>query len=1199
MSIWPLRRRTRSSTTDAPALRSLSPAYDDDRHAYYVSVLVDQLTREGADAPRNIALTGHYGSGKSSVLTEVRDRLNARRMRGRRRTSAINISLSSLGGDEARVGRVLDDKTPPLTNLIQKEIVKQLLYRERPDRMRGSRYRRTDTFHAGRAAAWSAAVALSVATLWLLAGALDRVHAALPASWADISWAPWAAIGVLTTAGAVFCWCAARALHNRVWIEKLSAGPATVSLQNTKSSYFDEYLDEVVHFFQASGTSVVIFEDLDRFKDPHIFETLRELNTVLNNSQQIRHQPIRFVYAIKDSIFETLAADPHNAPTADEQRSATMNRTKFFDLVVPIVPFISHRTARGLVRVEFQDAEIRPSDQILEIIAPHLTDMRLVKNIRNEYEVFSRHILPPRGPDGLEADLLLGMLVYKNLHMGDHELIREGRSLLDELHRAFREMVTTITAQADDDARAARTALNALDDAPERSVQLGTRLLEVMDALAGPGLTPTEFEMGGSTFDRDQVTMSAFWRDWATSRASIDALNRSYGRVGARRIEDMETLLGFTLDRGAWDEERRAQLELAEASATRRRNEVSSAKLHELMADAAATVERAGEQVTLRSLAQSMLDPLTVDLIAGGFLLDENYTLYVATFEPGVSLRATAFILHSVQPDVADLRFKFDKPEEIAAVAEAEPRRFLHGQAAFNIEVFDYFLEQNAELLRPAAEAIAIGDPRGRALVDAYLLDGKHRAELIALLAPVWAEIFTYLAEQDGLPSEDAVRLMAVAAKHVQGGVVYTVNDSARSTLAELATRAAAFTEDGASAHPEALADLLKTAGIRVRRLDLLTDRVRDAVVARDLYEVTRANLRTVLGPTTPLMLETVKAASPGVYAHVLRHLDVYLSEVLSPQDPTISSAERWLTVIVDVASVAQEFLRPVVERTGSALTVTDLEDAPETSWQALARSRKFAPTAPNLAVYVDRHGVDDALRDYLGKTPQIDPAGITADAAHSVAVMLVNAAALKPKRLARLVASMQPSVLSVSELTAEAKPAVPDLLREGVLRDAPENYTFLAGEPWPLREALINASPGFGEHFLQLDLSKSDFRDLSVQGHVPSAVRSAILDNLASFDDLLEPLSSEALASWALKHEHKLDATALILLAANGASRPSVLSLLAPMLPELAGFEIEAVLTPLGPPYADLLGMSDEERVHHLPKAAPAQELLKRLREL
>ena len=66
--------------------------------------------------------------------------------------------------------------------------------------------------------------------------------------------------------------------------------PATVSLKAESGSYFDKYLDEIVYYFEVSRRDIVVFEDLDRFDNVQIFETLRALNTLLNGSAQIRKQ---------------------------------------------------------------------------------------------------------------------------------------------------------------------------------------------------------------------------------------------------------------------------------------------------------------------------------------------------------------------------------------------------------------------------------------------------------------------------------------------------------------------------------------------------------------------------------------------------------------------------------------------------------------------------------------------------------------------------------------------------------------------------------------------------------------------------------------------------------------------------------------------------------------------------------------------
>ncbi|MGW3606390.1 YobI family P-loop NTPase [Micromonospora sp. NPDC005161] len=445
--VSPARRST--SQLDVPVLRGLGPTYEENLHGRHAAVLLKVLTDGSVSAATNIALAGHYGSGKSSVIRGVQAGLDKQKI------NWVNLSLSSLGIDDTKRARIQQDGTlPPLTNLIQKEIVKQLLYRKAPADMPGSRYFRIDSFRPGPAAIWGAAVAVGFFVIAVLLGLVSRVEKMGPQDLVTShDWVPWIIVAGFGVFLGVIWFLGSRALQSRVRVESVSAGGAAVTLSAKENSYFDEYLDEIVYFFQKTKTQVAIFEDLDRFRDPHIFETLRELNTVLNNSEQIKSRPVRFVYAVRDSIFEQLNVDaaPDGDADADTDTAAlrasaletapSANRTKFFDLVVPMVPFITHRSARDLLAAEFAESDEQPSTALVNLVGAYLTDMRLIRNIRNEFEIYRASVLGEKGLKGLTADRLFAMMVYKNLHLEDFEAIRLGTSKIDEAHRAFRDMV--------------------------------------------------------------------------------------------------------------------------------------------------------------------------------------------------------------------------------------------------------------------------------------------------------------------------------------------------------------------------------------------------------------------------------------------------------------------------------------------------------------------------------------------------------------------------------------------------------------------------------------------------------------------------------------------------------------------------------------------------------------------------------------
>ncbi len=255
-----------------------------------------------------------------------------------------------------------DRQRNALTNYIQKEIVKQLLYRERPISVPGSRFRRISRLPMRRALVTSVLAGVLVTAVFWVTGWGAPLQLGADAEW-------WQRPTILTVIGllaATGTFAAQVLLSNRMRIDKLGTAATSVSLTGeADGSYFDEYMDEIVYFFEMTGRDVVIIEDLDRFEDPSICASLRELNTLLNSSGQLRKRPVHFIYAVRDSIFEdledarrdpngrvpdqTVDADPGVWQADSALSEPATQRTKFFELVIPIVPFITHRSSADLL----------------------------------------------------------------------------------------------------------------------------------------------------------------------------------------------------------------------------------------------------------------------------------------------------------------------------------------------------------------------------------------------------------------------------------------------------------------------------------------------------------------------------------------------------------------------------------------------------------------------------------------------------------------------------------------------------------------------------------------------------------------------------------------------------------------------------------------------------------------------------------
>lgn len=219
---------------------------------------------------------------------------------------------------------------------------------------------------------------------------------------------------------------------NKFRISKIKFKGAEANITDDKSdeSVLDRDIKELVYLLRSSGTKVVVFEDLDRYNSTSIYTKLRELNFLLNHYSKINgdNKPVRFVYMLKDSLF------------------FSKNRTKFFDFILPIVPIVDSKTSENELIELFKDVENAPDRSVLADISLYVDDMRLLKNIVNEYIVYSKII--PLGQIDLESNKLFALITLKNIFPNEFELLQEDkgfiRTVFDKLEANKKKAVNNL-----------------------------------------------------------------------------------------------------------------------------------------------------------------------------------------------------------------------------------------------------------------------------------------------------------------------------------------------------------------------------------------------------------------------------------------------------------------------------------------------------------------------------------------------------------------------------------------------------------------------------------------------------------------------------------------------------------------------------------------------------------------------------------
>lgn len=425
----------------------LGPEFDPAKHQLHVDQLILALSDYRNS---NIALTGTYGSGKSSILQGLVEQLATKKYK-HLEIQPIFISLSSFNLDQSA--------TPEETvNTLQREILKQLLVREDPLKIPKARYRGIPIIPR-----WRKGLTYALASILLLAiyGLFSDTEAITNWITGDTATPSASALAVVAVKIAILflaVFFVILALDfsivNKPAIKAITVGPGKLEIGDGGESYFDKYLAEIVYYFKISKVNLVVFEDLDRFESPAIFESLHQLNQQVNvaiatsGKRPASERTIRFVYAIRDSVFSSSPAkNPRSHEGAAQHRWLTTpgeNRTKFFDFILPVVPFSTHRNSyeflyAHLKRAGYAEAIDR---ELINVIGAHVIDHRLLLNIVYEFAIFRQSILADTSDNKL-----LAMIAYKNTNLSDFEAIARGQSRLDRLTLKFTNFTQTQQAE--------------------------------------------------------------------------------------------------------------------------------------------------------------------------------------------------------------------------------------------------------------------------------------------------------------------------------------------------------------------------------------------------------------------------------------------------------------------------------------------------------------------------------------------------------------------------------------------------------------------------------------------------------------------------------------------------------------------------------------------------------------------------------
>ena len=455
--------------------KSFSPkndiTYENENIKMFISALSDRNNK-------NIAISGKYGAGKSSIIKSF---FKSKYNRWKFKPLYISLGMFEINENIEDVNK--------FSQQIEKSIIQQILYSEKIVNLPDSNINRTTKLRMkhinsiiGLMASLLIFILLKVNefnlknTFEYIKKGIDNLLLYLNPNnykqlWNIIKTISFSDILTYSVLVLIFAFIVKLVadVFRRFKIKSIKIGTNDTAIELSKKdgeSLINKYLDELVYFFSKTNYRTVIIEDLDRFlvdkcvnvnncqnikenensiidcnncnfvekynqKILIIFQKLKELNEILNNSKEIK-QDIKFVYAVKDDIFKK-----------------SLERTKFFDFIIPVIPILGTYNSYAQLEEKINDLEnnlkIKRRDRLnktlIKDLAEYIDDYRLMTSILNEYIFYIKNI----ERDNLDKNKLFAMIVLKNIKPNEYDSLMENKGNIFKLLNSSSEIIQRLT----------------------------------------------------------------------------------------------------------------------------------------------------------------------------------------------------------------------------------------------------------------------------------------------------------------------------------------------------------------------------------------------------------------------------------------------------------------------------------------------------------------------------------------------------------------------------------------------------------------------------------------------------------------------------------------------------------------------------------------------------------------------------------
>lgn len=884
----------------------------------------------------NIAITGPYGSGKSSIINSF--------FKKNKRIKKLSISMASFNGEKMTKEE------------IEKSILQQLFYKVKDKKIHYSRFKKINNEKKRKT------IFIILITLALFATiGYSGLKLFNPTEYSNIeSYYKYLNdiyktrelikyVLIFIASSLIVIYSIVRYIIKRIKLSKIKIKDVEINIENSSNeSIFNKYLDEIIYFFEVTKYRVVIFEDLDRLNNKDILIKLRELNNLLNNSE-IVNRNIAFIYAVKDDVFVNSA-----------------ERTKFFDFILPIIPFINSNNSKEILVRKLEEMKISINEEFnlsfLDNISIYINDMRILSNICNEFYIYKNNLL-----DSIELQKLFAIIVYKNLLPTGFEELQNNKGSIYNIFSNKDEIISNLNNELDNEINELKDKKKNIEKENIQSMQELKKYI-IGELAEKVGIYDDKLVINSSNYSIKQIMDETFdinnFYDTTIKRYS-------YGYPSCKFDELLDGKILSRIENIKNNEENKKRKLLEEINTKiENKNRIAEMKISEIINeftfDYVINKDKYGE-----------IDDLTRYLIGNGYI-DENYEDYINYFYEGSLNKADKVFIQKVN---AQRKIEYDYPiknkENVIKIID-KPQ--FKSKSILNFDVLQYLLNNKSynDKRDILVDNIIDESKESKDFIIQYIKYNKSVDKFINEICKKWHEIWKYIDTNEEFIDKQEYLINILKFANIDDLISIDEITALNKVINEYPDLINYFKT---KEEIDKLKEIFKNIEIKISNISekCASLEIFDYIKDEKYYEINIKMVKTILNKKMTKGIENIDTqnytcilnSNDSIFILTIEeNIEKYVKEVFLKLNTNTKEDEDSIIKLINNSKISEELKEEILQK--EEIIFENISVIETKYWKLLLHKNKIKPTWNNVIKYYEQYEMDNDLIEFLNTNIEI-----------------------------------------------------------------------------------------------------------------------------------------------------------------------------------------------------------------------------------